>query len=90
MTSRAQVIDPATLSGDTVKFGATITIVDEDTDEERSFQIVGDYDSDSDAGRISMSAPLARGLIGKSVGDSVEVSTPKGKTFYKILDVKFK
>ena len=90
VTSRAQVIDPATLSGDTVKFGATITIVDEDTGEERSFQIVGDYDSDSDAGRISMSAPLARGLIGKSVGDSVEVSTPKGKTFYEILDVKFK
>ena len=89
VTSRAQVIDPSTLSGHTVKFGATVTIVDEDTDEEKTFQIVGDYDSDSDAGRISMSAPIARGLIGKAEGDSVEVTTPKGKTFYEILDVKF-
>jgi len=88
--SRAQVIDPTTLSGDTVKFGATVTIVDEDTDEEKTFQIVGDYDANSDEGRISISAPIARGLIGKSEGDSVEVTTPKGKTFYEILSVAFK
>lgn len=88
--SRAQVIDPASIAGDTVKFGATVTIVDEDTDEEKSFQIVGDYDSDSDKGRISISAPIARALIGKSEGDSVEVSTPKGKVFYEILNVEFK
>jgi transcription elongation factor GreA len=90
VTSRAKVIDPTTLSGDTVKFGATVTVVDENTDEERTFQIVGDYDADSDAGRISMSAPIARGLIGKSTGESVEVITPKGKTFYEILKVEFK
>lgn len=89
VVSRAQVIDPTTLSGDTVKFGATVTIVDEHTDEERSFQIVGDYDANSDEGRISISAPIARALIGKSEGDSVEVNTPKGKTFYEILSVSF-
>lgn len=87
--SRAQVIDPSTLSGDTIKFGATVTIVDEDTDEEKTFQIVGDYDADSEEGRISISAPIARALIGKSEGDSVEVTTPKGKVFYEILSVSF-
>lgn len=90
VTSRAQVIDPATLSGKSVKFGATVTIVDEETDEERTFQIVGDYDSDSDAGRISMNAPIARALIGKNEGDSVEVNTPKGKAFYEILKVQYR
>ena len=89
VTSRAQVIDPTTLGGETVKFGATVKIVDEDTDEEKAFQIVGDYDADSEEGRLSMSAPIARALIGKSVGDSVEVTTPKGKVFYEILDVTF-
>lgn len=90
VTSRAQVIDPSTLSGDTVKFGATVTIVDEDTDEEKTFQIVGDYDADSDEGRLSISAPIARALIGKGEGDSVEVNTPKGKVFYEILSVAYK
>lgn len=90
VTSRAQVIDPTTLGGETVKFGATVKIVDEDTDEEKAFQIVGDYDADSEEGRLSMSAPIARALIGKSVGDSVEVTTPKGKVFYEILEVAFK
>ena len=89
VVSRSQVIDPTTLSGDTVKFGATVTIVDEDTDVEKSFQIVGDYDADSEAGRISISAPIARALIGKSEGASVEVTTPKGKTFYEILSVSY-
>ena len=88
--SRAKVIDPKTLSGKTVKFGATVTVVDEDTDEEKTFQIVGDYDSNSDAGRISMSAPIARGLIGKAEGDSVVVQTPKGTTHFEILKVVFK
>lgn len=89
VTSRAQVIDPSTLSGDTVKFGATVKIVDEDTDEEKTFQIVGDYDSNSDEGRISISAPIARALIGKAEGDSVTVTTPKGQVFYEILEIKF-
>lgn len=86
---RAQVIDPSTLSGDSVKFGATVAIVDEETDEEKTYQIVGDYDSDMDKGLISISAPIARALIGKSEGDSVVVNTPKGKRDYEILSVKY-
>ncbi len=87
---KAQIIDPATLSGNTVKFGATVTIVDEDTDEEETWQIVGDFEADTDKKRLSISAPVARALIGKSVGDSVEVATPKGKRGYEILNVSFK
>ncbi|MDB2683180.1 transcription elongation factor GreA [Alphaproteobacteria bacterium] len=87
---KAQVIDPTTLSGSIVKFGATVTLVDEDTDEERAYQIVGDYDSDMEQGRISISSPVARALIGKSEGDSVVVNTPKGSKSYEILAVKFK
>lgn len=90
VTGRAQVIDPTTLSGDTVKFGATVTIVDEETDEEETYQIVGDYESDMDNGKLSMSAPVARALIGKAEGDSVSVRTPKGERDYEILDVKYK
>lgn len=89
VTSRAQIIDPTTLSGDTIKFGATVTVVDEDTDEEKTFQIVGDYDSNSEEGRLSISAPVCRALIGKSEGDSVKVKTPKGDVFYEVLSVKF-
>ncbi|MEM7679402.1 MAG: transcription elongation factor GreA [Pseudomonadota bacterium] len=85
----AQVIDPSTMSGDTVKFGATVTVVDEDTDAEETLTIVGEYETDTDAGKISMTAPVARALIGKSEGDSVEVKTPKGVRFYEILEVKY-
>ena len=88
--SRAKIIDPSTLSGDTIKFGATVTIVDEDTDIEKTFQIVGDYDANSAEGRISISAPIARALIGKAEGESVEVTSPKGKVFYEILSVAYK
>lgn len=88
--SKAQIIDPATLSGDTVKFGAHVLIVDEDTDIEVSYQLVGHYESDTEAGKISINAPIARALIGKSVGDSVEVQTPQGKRGYEILDISFK
>lgn len=87
--SKAQIIDPATMSGSTVKFGATVQLVDEDTDEEVTYQIVGDYEADTEKGRISISAPLARGLIGKAEGDTVEVRTPKGKKSYEILSVKY-
>ncbi len=90
VTGRAQVIDPLSLSGDTVKFGATVTIVDEDTDEEEKYQIVGDYESDMENGKLSMSAPVARALIGKSEGDSVTVKTPKGNRDYEILSVEYK
>lgn len=87
--SLAQVIDPTTLSGDTVKFGATVTVVDDDN-KEITIQIVGPYESDSDKNRISTTAPLARALIGKSLGDTVEVTTPKGRVNYEILKVVFK
>lgn len=89
MLNRAEIIDIISLSGDSVKFGATVSIVDEDTDEEMTYQIVGDYEANVEEGRISISSPIARGLIGKETGDSVEVRTPGGSKFYEILDVKF-
>lgn len=87
---KAQIIDPATLSGDSVKFGATVTIVDENTDVEETYQIVGEYEADADKKKISMTAPIARALIGKSVGDSVSVNAPGGKKTYEILKVQYK
>jgi len=87
--SRAQVIDVSKLSGDTVKFGATVTIVDEETEEELTYKIVGDDEADVKQGRMAISSPIARALIGKSVGDSVEVVTPKGSKDYEILKVEF-
>ncbi|WP_422003869.1 transcription elongation factor GreA [Pyruvatibacter mobilis] len=88
--ARADVIDVSKLSGDTVTFGATVEIVDEDTDEEVTYQIVGDNEADVKQGRISISSPIARALIGKSEGDSVEVATPGGGKSYEILKVRFK
>ena len=88
--SRAEVIDPTKLSGDSVKFGATVTLADEDTDEEMTYQIVGQDESDIKNGRLSIQAPLARALINKSVGDSVEVSTPGGSKLYEIVTVEIK
>jgi len=90
MLGRAQVIDPSKMSGDVVKFGAHVTVVDEDTDEEATYQIVGDHEADVKKGRISISSPISRGLIGKSVGDSVEVMTPKGGRSYEIISVDWK
>lgn len=87
---RAQVIDPTTFSGNVIKFGATVTVVDESNDEEETYQIVGDYEADTEKGRLSISAPVARAMIGKSVGDTVEVRTPKGKKSYEILKVAYK
>lgn len=89
MIGRAEVIDVSKLSGDTVKFGATVTLVDEDTVEEKKFQIVGDMEADAKSGRISISSPIARALIGKSVGDTVEVTSPGGSRSYEILEVRF-
>jgi transcription elongation factor GreA len=88
--SRAEVIDPSSLSGDTVMFGATVTVVDEDTDEESTYQIVGTEEADIKQGLLSVAAPLARALIAKSVGDSVDVQTPKGPRSYEILALKYK
>lgn len=88
--SHAQVIDPSTLSGDTVKFGATVKVIDEDTGEESTYRIVGMYEADAKSGSLSVGSPLARALIGKTIGDSVEVATPGGAKFYEIVDVTFK
>lgn len=87
---RAQVIDPKTLSGDKVVFGATVTIINEETEEEEIWQIVGDYEADTEARKLSISAPVARALIGKTEGESVTVKTPKGEHDYEILKVEFK
>jgi len=86
---RAEVIDVSKLSGTTVKFGATVTLVDEDTSEKRKFQLVGDLESDAKRGRISISSPIARALIGKAKGDRVEVAAPGGARSYEILKVEF-
>ncbi len=87
--SRAEVIDVSKLTGDMVKFGATVTLADEDTDEEITYQIVGQDESDIKEGRLSIGAPLARGLIGKSEGEVVEVVTPNGSRSYEIVGIKF-
>ncbi|MGF6228976.1 transcription elongation factor GreA [Inquilinus ginsengisoli] len=87
--SRAEIIDTSKLSGDTVKFGATVTLADEDTDEEITYQIVGQDESDIKEGRLSITAPLARSLIGKAEGDQVEVTTPGGSKSYEIVTVQF-
>ena len=86
---RADVIDVSKLSGTTVKFGATVTLVDEDTNEKRKFQLVGDLESDAKRGRISISSPIARALIGKTKGDTVEVAAPGGARSYEIIKVEF-
>ena len=90
MINRADVIDVASLSGSQVKFGATVKLIDEDTETEVTYQIVGDFEADLEQGKISVSSPIARALIGKSDGDSVEVNTPGGGKSYEILGVKFK
>src|ERR1700731_350472 len=86
---RAEVIDVSKLSGSTVKFGATVTLVDEDTEAKKVFQIVGESEADVKSGRVSITSPTARALIGKKVGDSVEVNTPGGGKSYEILKVAY-
>ena len=88
--SRAEIIDVSKLSGKQVKFGATVTVIDEDTDEKTVYQIVGEDEADIKAKRLAITAPLARALVGKSVGDSVEVTTPGGSRSYEISKVAFK
>ncbi len=87
---RAKVIDVTKLSGDDVKFGAFVTLADDDTDEESTYQIVGSEESDIRAGLLSVTSPLARALIGKIPGDAVEVHTPKGQRGYEVVSVEFK
>ena len=88
--ARAEVIDVSKLSGDVVKFGATVTLADEDTDEETTYQIVGEDEADIKAQRLSVTSPLARALIGKQTGESVEVATPRGAKSYEIITVAFR
>ena len=87
--SRADVIDVSKLSGDIVRFGASVIVVDEDTDQKIAYQIVGAHEADLEDGRLSVTSPLARAMIGKTIGDSVEVNTPRGPKGYEISDVKF-
>ncbi len=85
----AEVIDVSKLSGKTVKFGATVTVVDEDSEDEKTYIIVGDAEADVSAGRVSLSSPLARAMIGKEEGDTVEVAAPGGARSYEILKVRY-
>jgi transcription elongation factor GreA len=88
--ARADVIDVSKLSGDTIKFGATVTLVDEDTDQKKVWQIVGEPEADAKKGRISVASPLARALIGKAKGANVEVVTPSGAKAYEIKKVEWR
>jgi len=89
ITSAAEVIDPATLSGDTVKFGANILLLDEDTEKEVKYQIVGMYEADIKQSRLSITSPLAKALIAKKVGDTVSVPAPSGDRTYEILKITY-
>lgn len=86
--SRAEVIDTAALSG-AIKFGATVTLVDEDTEEERTYQIVGEAEADIERGLLNIRSPLARALIGKEAGDSVDVRTPGGEKSYEVVSIRY-
>ena len=88
--SRAEVIDVSSLKGSVVRFGATVRIIDEDTDEKTTYQIVGADEADIDSGLLSVISPLGRALIGKKKGDEAEVSTPGGHRFYEIVSVRYK
>ena len=88
LISRAEVIDPTRLNG-SIKFGATVTLLDEDTEEERTYQIVGEAEADLERGLLNIRSPLARALIGKDEGDGVEVVTPGGEKSYEILSIRY-
>ena len=90
VTTRAEIVDPAKMSGDKIRFGATVKLIDEDTEEEKTYQIVGDQEADVKEGRISVSSPISRALIGKEVGDSIEVNAPGGARAYEVLEVIWK
>jgi transcription elongation factor GreA len=88
--SRAEVIDVTKLSGDTVKFGAFVTLIDEDSEDQSVYQIVGEFEADVKKGKISVTSPIARAIIGKKKGDSVEVMTPGGGKSYEIIKIRYK
>ncbi|MHA6287278.1 transcription elongation factor GreA [Maricaulis sp. CAU 1757] len=87
--ARAQIIDISKMSGDTVKFGATVTVLDEDSEQESTYQIVGEDEADVKSGKISVTSPIARSMINKEVGDVIEVNAPGGLKSYEIMAVKF-
>jgi transcription elongation factor GreA len=87
--ARAQIIDVSKLSGEQVKFGATVSVVDEDTEEEARYQIVGEHEADVRSGKVSIASPIARAMIGKEKGDVVEVNTPGGVKAYEILKIEW-
>ena len=89
-TSRAEIIDPTKLTGSHIQFGATVTVADCDTDEEKVYQIVGETESDIAGGKLSVTSPMARALIGKSEGDTFELTTPGGSKDYEVVSVEFK
>jgi len=86
---RAEIIDVSKLTGSKIKFGATVKLIDEDSEEEKTYQIVGDMEADVKSGRISISSPIARALIGKDIGDTVEVVAPGGAHSYEVVDVRY-
>ena len=90
MVRRAEVIDVSKLSGKIIKFGATVKVADEDNDKENTYQLVGEHEADISEGRLSITSPLSRALIGKTVGDSVEVMSPGGTRSYEVLTVRYK
>lgn len=90
LIGRADIIDISKLGGDTIKFGATVKLIDDDTEEEKLYQIVGEPESDVKSGKVSIGSPIARALIGKKVGDSVQVNTPGGGKSYEVISVAFR
>src|SRR6478752_5262108 len=90
LIGRADIIDVSKLGGDTIKFGATVKLIDDDTEEEKLYQIVGEPESDVKSGKVSIGSPIARALIGKKVGDSVQVNTPGGGKSYEVVSVSFR
>ncbi|WP_332694962.1 transcription elongation factor GreA [Bosea sp. (in: a-proteobacteria)] len=90
LIGRADIIDISKLGGDTIKFGATVKLIDDDTEEEKLYQIVGEPESDVKSGKVSIGSPIARALIGKRVGDSVQVNTPGGGKSYEVVGVAFR
>ena len=90
LIGRADTIDVSKLGGDTIKFGATVKLIDDDTEEEKLYQIVGEPESDVKSGKVSIGSPIARALIGKKVGDSVQVNTPGGGKSYEVVSVAFR
>ncbi|HEV7325300.1 MAG TPA: transcription elongation factor GreA [Bosea sp. (in: a-proteobacteria)] len=90
LIGRADIIDVSKLGGDTIKFGATVKLIDDDTEEEKLYQIVGEPESDVRSGKVSIGSPIARALIGKKVGDSVQVNTPGGGKSYEVVSVAFR